>query len=110
MIASIVRLAAAFVISGTLGASAQNLMSLGQHLSNECTSCHTRDGQDRGIPSITGWDIGEFVETMTYYQSGARKNPVMTSVAESLDETQIRALATYLNSLPKPPKATIAKK
>lgn len=90
-------------------ARAADPIAYGKHLAGECTSCHKADGQDRGIPSITGWDIAEFVETMKYYQSGARPNQAMQSVAQSLDEDQLKALAAYFGSLPKPPKSAAAK-
>ena len=61
------------------------------------------DGSDNGIPGIVGWDADRFVATMEFYRSGERTNPVMVSVAKSLDAEQIRALATYYTSLPKPP-------
>lgn len=74
----------------------------GQHLARECTGCHRIDGIDNGIPSIVGWKADVFVATLKFYQSGARTNPAMVSVANSLNETQLEALATYFASLPKP--------
>lgn len=75
--------------------------SYGRHLAQECTGCHRIDGVDNGIPSIIGWEAERFVATLKFYQSGARTNPVMVSVAQSLDEEQLRALAAYYGSLPK---------
>jgi cytochrome c553 len=76
-------------------------ISYGRHLAAECTSCHRIDGTDNGIPSIIGWDVAEFVQTMAWYRDGARPNPAMRSVAGSLDEQQTEALAVYFASLPK---------
>jgi cytochrome c553 len=86
------------------------LKSYGQHLSQECTSCHRVDGIDNGIPSITGWPVDIFMRTLKFYQEGQRTNPVMVSVAKSLDAEQMRALALYWSSVPRvlpkvPPKA-----
>jgi cytochrome c len=82
------------------------IKSYGRHLAQECTGCHRIDGIDNGIPSILGWDTERFVTTLRFYQAGARTNPVMVSVAKSLDEDQLAALAAYYSSLPKPgPKA-----
>lgn len=81
---------------------AQDLLALGRHLANECTSCHRRDGADKGIPSITGWNVDEFVTTMGYYRDGARPNPAMRSVAQSLSEQETQALAIFFATLPKP--------
>jgi cytochrome c553 len=88
------------------GADDGKLARYGQHLAQECTGCHRIDGVDNGIPSIVGWDDERFVTTLRFYQTGARPNPVMVSVAKSLDDEQVRALAAYYGSLPKPaPKA-----
>ena len=79
----------------------QRRISYGRHLAQECTACHRIDGTDNGIPSIVGQDPVYFTETMGYYRSGARTNQVMVSVAQSLDEAQVAALAAYYASLPK---------
>ena len=78
------------------------LKSYGRHLAQECSGCHRIDGIDNGIHSILGWDAERFVTTLRFYQAGARTNPVMVSVAKSLDEDQLAALAAYYGSLPKP--------
>jgi cytochrome c553 len=90
---------------GTASASDAKLLSYGRHLSGECSACHRIDGVDNGIPSITGWDPDEFVETLIFYRNGERPNQAMVSVAQSLDDAQYKALAAYYGSLPKPPKA-----
>ena len=99
-------LAAALIASPLASpASAQDeakLRSYGRHLAQECTGCHRADGIDSGIPSINGWDPEEFAKAMEFYRTGARTNPVMVSVVQSLDAEQIRALASYYASLPKP--------
>jgi len=79
------------------------LKSYGAHLAQECTACHRADGADHnGIPSITGWDVEAFMRTLRLYQQGTRTNPVMGSVAKSLDDDQLHALALYWASVPKP--------
>ena len=77
-------------------------IAYGRHLASECTACHRIGGVDNGIPSITGWRPADFVATMDFYRTGARPNQVMVSVVQSLDEAQIKALAAYYGSLPKP--------
>ncbi len=80
-------------------------IAYGKHLSQECASCHRHDGVDNGIPSIIGWDAAAFRETLGYYKEGSRPNPVMVSVAQSLETDQIEALAAYYASLPKPARS-----
>lgn len=76
-------------------------LAYGKHLSAECTTCHRLDGVDNGIPSIVGWKAEDFVDTLNFYKSGARDNQAMKSVADSLDDQQILALATYFGTLKK---------
>ena len=96
--------AAATVVRPHVANADPRLMDYGQHLSQECTTCHRKDGTDNGIPAIIGREADHFVETMRFYQSGARDNPVMVSVARSLDDEQLRALAIYFGSLKPAPK------
>ena|GEM_PF-722174 len=78
------------------------LFALGRHLAQECTSCHRPDGPSAGgIPSIVGRDPKYLVEALQMYKSGQRTNPTMVSVAQSLDDEHIEALARYFASLPK---------
>jgi cytochrome c553 len=95
----------AYMMTATLvpvQANDARTIALGRHLAQECTTCHRIDGADNGIPSIVGQDPDYFAETFGYYRSGARTNPVMMSVAQSLDDAQVKALAAYYASLPKP--------
>src|SRR5262245_57809646 len=62
------------------------LKAYGRHLAQECTGCHRIDGIDNGIPSIIGWQTDVFVTTVKFYQAGKRTNPVMVSVANSLND------------------------
>lgn len=80
------------------------VLAFGQHLAGECSGCHRIDGVDNGIPSITGWDGEEFVATMIFYRNNERTNQAMVSVAQSLDDEQLKALAAYYGSLPKAPR------
>ena len=78
-------------------------IAYGEHLSGECTTCHRLDGTDNGIPPIIGWPAEAFVAVLVSYRDGERTNQAMMSVAKSLDEQQMTALAAYFESLP-PPK------
>lgn len=102
--ASLFALALGLVLQVMAFASPQDAkqVAYGKHLAQECTGCHRIDGIDNGIPSIVAWREDDFVRTMDFYRRGERKNPVMVSVAGSLDEKQVRALAAYFGSLPKP--------
>ncbi len=76
-------------------------LAYGRHLAQECASCHRLDGSGSAIPPITGWERGVLEATLVSFAKGERTNPVMVSVARSLDTEQIDALAAYLGSLPR---------
>ncbi len=101
-LAGVALLALCLCKAGNAGAQDGKLQAYGRHLAQECTGCHRIDGVDNGIPSIIGWQADVLIATVKFYQSGARTNPVMVSVANSLNERQLEALAAYFASLPKP--------
>lgn len=70
------------------------LRSLGAHLSSECASCH-QPGAAKGIPVISGLEPESFIKALKDYRDGLRDNPVMASVARSLSDVEMRALAAY---------------
>jgi len=102
-------LLAAAAIPGARASDLEKLKAYGQHLSGECTTCHRIDGSDNGIPSIVGWPPEDFAATLGFYKDGARSNPAMVSVAQSLDDEQIQALAAFFGALPKPEAVPAAK-
>ncbi len=79
-------------------ANANEQLEYGEYLSGECTSCH-RDGSNENIPPIVGWPVESFVAVMNAYKKGERDNKAMVSVAKSLDDEQIAALAAYFATL-----------
>jgi len=83
-------------------------MRYGRHLASECTSCHRLDGKEGGgaIPSLAGRPAEEIIALLADYRAGRKTNPVMVSVAKSLDDEQTAALAAYFCALPKPPTPT----
>lgn len=73
--------------------------AFGEYLSSECLTCHQRSGEDKGIPSITGWMEEDFVLAMHAYKQKLRDHPVMQMMAGRLSEEEIAALAAYFNGL-----------
>lgn len=71
----------------------------GEYLSSECITCHQADGEDRGIPSITGWPTDIFVVVMHAYKSKARPHPVMQMMASRLSDEEIASLAVYFEGV-----------
>jgi len=86
-------------LSGASSAMADDVLDYGKYLSGECTTCHRLDGVDNGIPNIIGMDKETFMVVMKAYQTGDLTNQAMVSVAKSLEDDQLKALAAYFSSL-----------
>jgi len=84
-------------------ADAAMLIAYGRHLASECTACHRPDAGKGAIPSLAGRPAAEIVGLLQDYRDSRKTNPVMVSVATSLDDRQMAALAAYFAALPKPP-------
>jgi cytochrome c553 len=93
---------ASTVLLGATVRGDESLKALGQQLAQECAACHRLDGTDAGIPPIVGLEPDYFIEAMSAYKNGQRNNPAMVSVAQSLNDQQIKALALYLSAASKP--------
>ncbi len=94
-------LAVAVLAAGFAGqrVGADDVRDYGEHLSGECITCHRLAATHKGIPPIFGWDVEIFVSVMTAYRRGLLTNKAMVSVAKSLDDEQIEALATYFKTV-----------
>ncbi|MEZ5818502.1 MAG: c-type cytochrome [Hyphomicrobiaceae bacterium] len=71
----------------------------GEYLSSECVTCHRRDGQDKGIPSIVGWPTEQFVAVLKSYKTKDRSNPIMQTITGRLSDEDMEALAAFYASL-----------
>lgn len=72
----------------------------GQYLSSECVTCHQSGVQSTDqIPSIEGWDKASFVAVMKSIRAKEQDSKVMQTIAASLDDEQIDALAAYYATL-----------
>ncbi len=85
------------VLLGGGGATAgeADRVAYGEYLSSQCVTCHQASGEDKGIPPIIGWDVASFVQVMESFRNRELKNPVMQSIAGSLTDEDILALASY---------------
>ncbi|MCL4767930.1 MAG: hypothetical protein KJZ80_17030 [Hyphomicrobiaceae bacterium] len=99
MLASAIAFTPALALADT---RLDKLKAQGEWLAQECVSCHRLDGADKGIGSIVGWQQSIFTTTLKAYRGQEfveRRNPVMVSVARSLTDEEVEALATYFGSL-----------
>ncbi|MEP0520040.1 MAG: c-type cytochrome [Hyphomicrobiales bacterium] len=84
--------------------SAENVyaddVEYGEYLSSECVTCHQAGAtSSEQIPSIEGWDKASFVAVMKSIRAKEQESKVMQTIAASLDDEQIDALAAYFATL-----------
>lgn len=77
----------------------QDLVEYGEYLSSQCSTCHRLDAFEGGIPPLGHLPQDYFIIAMKEYKSGRRDNPAMVSVANSLSDEEIEALASYYAAL-----------
>jgi cytochrome c len=71
----------------------------GEYLASECVTCHGANA-DVSIPALDALRYEQLIAALKAYRSGSRTNPVMQSVARSLDDAAIEALAAYFSGQP----------
>ena len=71
----------------------------GEYLAAECVTCHNADA-DAAIPALQGLRHDELTAALKAYREGIRTNAVMQSVARSLGDAEIEALAAYFSGQP----------
>lgn len=96
--------AMAFVSLASGARSEPASLALGRHLAGECNGCHG-GGAGTTIPPIAGRPAADVVAALKALATGKRvtgdaASATMVSVAQSLDETQMAAVAAFLATLP----------
>ena len=92
-------LCAAALLASTARPARASDIAFGEYLSGECVTCHRKDGQDKGIPSIVGWPTDQFIVVMQSYKAKDRPNQIMQTIAARLSDKEVAALAAYYTSL-----------
>lgn len=65
-----------------------------------CSGCHGAEGEGAGsLPALAGMPVEQFVQVMNEFKSGQRPSPMMSALAQSLSDEDIRILANYYASL-----------
>ena len=67
----------------------------------QCAACHGENGvsQAPDFPNLAGQHYDYLVRALKDYQSGARKNPIMSGQAANLKPADIDDVAEYFSSL-----------
>lgn len=87
-------------VSLSAGASAQSVDEKAQ----VCAGCHGDQGvpQQKTWPAIWGQQQGYLYLQLRDFKSGARKNDIMSPIAQSLERADMQALALYFSQKPWP--------
>ncbi|MGH8280959.1 MAG: c-type cytochrome [Gammaproteobacteria bacterium] len=67
-----------------------------------CLACHGPDGAGNGpmlIPALAGQHADYVVSQLEAFASGARKSPMMDTIAAHLTPAQMKAVASYIQGL-----------
>ena len=72
-------------------------MAAGRRKAIACQACHGLDGIAKlpEAPHLAGQPASYLVRELNAYRSGARRNEVMSVVAKSLSDDEIRDIAAY---------------
>ena len=71
----------------------------GEYLASECVTCHGAHA-NASIPVLQALPYDELIAALKAYREGIRPNAVMQSVARSLGDAEIEALAAYFSGQP----------
>jgi cytochrome c553 len=82
----------------------------GQQKAVVCQACHGAAGvsQLSGIPSLAGQQDKFLQWQLVFFRSGRRDNAIMTPLAGTLSDEDVRNLGAYYASLPPPQAVTTA--
>lgn len=94
-------LALCLLLATSAGAHAQTTGDpvAGQEKSAMCQGCHGPDGNSLAPqwPNLAGQGVKYIVKQLKDFQSGARKDPTMTSMVEGLSEQDMADIAAYFS-------------
>ena len=72
-------------------------LAFGEYLASECSTCHSEDGGNAGIPVIHNKAPEDIVLALLDYRDAVRSNVTMQSIAGALSDEEIGALASYFS-------------
>jgi len=92
------------------GEPADELLAAGKRVFTSCASCHLADAggrPDGTIPRLAGQTASVLERRLRALYDGSVDLPVMTPFARALTEPEIRQVAAYLSSLPRPERVGV---
>lgn len=99
-----VRLTSVEITPQLLANASANSIGRGATLALRCTMCHGERGMsEANSPNLAGQYAPVIYKQLIDFQKGARTNAVMSPMAANLSDQDMRDLAAYYASLPRPP-------
>jgi cytochrome c553 len=99
-----VKLSNVSVTPQLLADATANSVGRGATLALRCTMCHGERGMsEANSPNLAGQYASVIYKQLIDFQTGARTNAVMSPMAVNLSDQDMRDLAAYYASLPRPP-------
>lgn len=85
----------------TAGATQAADIAAGKEKAVICAGCHGANGiaANPAWPSLAGQNIDYVAAQLKAFRSGARKNDLMSPMAQALSDDDIANIAAYFNSL-----------
>jgi cytochrome subunit of sulfide dehydrogenase len=80
-------------------ASSATIVPTGRLLASNCMQCHGTNGMDGGFDQLAGESVDDFIEKMKDQQS---HSSIMGAQARGFSDAELRQIASYFASLPKP--------
>ncbi len=87
----------AFLMSLVFTVNAADISAGKSKAEGLCNACHGANGnsQNADIPSLAGMPALSIANTLFYYREGNRKNPIMTPIASTLSNAEMKDVAAY---------------
>lgn len=90
------------VFDAMMGPADITSIGRGATLALQCTMCHGVRGIDQpGAPRLTGQPASAIYKQLRDFKSGHRRSVVMQPLVDSLNDVDMRDLASYYNSIPR---------
>lgn len=88
-------------MTAAAGTAQAEIPEAGRQKAVQCIACHGVGGEttNPGFPDLAGQNAAYLQNQLVSFKSGSRYHPVMTPVAKSLSDEDIRDLAAYFSAL-----------
>lgn len=85
---------------GNLQPVSETSFAMGARISMQCVACHGPSGatDNPTFPILAGQHASYLAKQLHHFRAGERYNPMMTPVAQQLNDEEINAVALYFSA------------